>query len=89
NAYLGRYGSSDGPGLDDLVRARDAALDTKLKGQLQASLDRIGEIPVPFDQALTTDAGRALILAAVDALQAETETIVEVATLLGVTLNLE
>jgi putative iron-regulated protein len=89
NAYLGRYGSTDGPGLDDLVSARDAALDTKLKGQLQASLDAIEEIPVPFDQALTTDAGRALILVAVDALQAETETIVEVATLLGITLNLE
>jgi putative iron-regulated protein len=91
NAYLGRYedGSVDGPGLDDLVRSRDAALDTKLKNELQASLDAIAEIPVPFDQALMSDAGRAKILAAVDALQTETETIVEVATLLGVTLNLE
>lgn len=91
NAYLGRYadGGVDGPGLDELVRARDATLDTKLQNQLQASLDAIAQITPPFDQALTTDAGRAKIIAAVDALQAETETIVEVATLLGVTLNLE
>ena len=89
NVYLGRYGQMDVPGLDDLVRERDAALDTKLKGQLQASIDAIEDIAPPFDQALLSDAGRTQILAAVTALQAETDTIVEVATLLGVTLNLE
>jgi putative iron-regulated protein len=89
NVYLGRYKDTDGPGIDQLVRAKDAALDTKLQGQLQASLDAIQAIPVPFDQALMNDAGRTKILTAITALQAETETIVDVATLLGVTINLE
>ncbi len=89
NVYLGRYGDLDGPGLDDLVRERDAALDTRLKSELQASLDAVQDIPVPFDQALATASGRAQILTAVQALQTQTETIVEVAALLGITLNLE
>ncbi|MGN6103872.1 MAG: imelysin family protein [Kofleriaceae bacterium] len=89
NVYLGRYGTVDGPGIDELVRSRDAALDTKLKGQLEASLAAIAEIPVPFDQAIQSDAGREKAMAAVRALQDQTETIVEVATLLGIQLNLE
>ena len=90
NVYLGRYGSNlDGPGLDELVRARDAALDTKLQSQLQASLDAIAEIPYPFDQALASETGRAQIMEAVTALQTQTNTIGEVATLLGITINPE
>ncbi|HWO17166.1 MAG TPA: imelysin family protein [Kofleriaceae bacterium] len=89
NAYLGRYGTTDGPGLDELVAARDAALDTKMKGQLDASLAAIAEIPVPFDQAIANDTGRAKVMAAVRALQAQTETLVEIATLFGIQINLE
>jgi len=89
NVYLGRYAGTDGPGLDVLVQSRDAALDTKFKGQLEASIAAVQDIPVPFDQALLSDAGRDLIMEAVRALQAETDTIVEIATLLGITINLE
>jgi putative iron-regulated protein len=89
NAYLGRYGTIDGPGLDDLVKARDAALDARMQEQLDASLAAIAEIPVPFDQAITSDAGRAKVTAAIRALQAETETLVEIATLFGIQINLE
>jgi putative iron-regulated protein len=89
NVYLGRYGTIDGPGLEDLVRARNPELDTKMKQQLEASIAAVQAIPVPFDQALVNDDGRAKILAAVRALQAQTETIVEIATLLGIQINLE
>jgi putative iron-regulated protein len=89
NVYLGRYAGADGPGIDVLVQARDAALDTKFKGQLEASIAAVQAIPVPFDQALLNDAGRDLVMEAVTALQDETDTIVEIATLLGITLNLE
>jgi len=89
NAYLGRYGAIDGPGLDELVAARDPALDAKMKQQLEASLAAIAEIPVPFDQAIMTEAGRAKVLAGVRALQAQTQTLVEIATLFGIQLNLE
>ncbi len=89
NVYLGRYGTIDGPGLEDIVRARDAALDNKMKQQLDASIAAIQAIPVPFDRAIANDESRAKILAAVRALQAETDTLVDIATLLGITINLE
>ncbi|HWU87233.1 MAG TPA: imelysin family protein [Kofleriaceae bacterium] len=89
NAYLGRYGEIHGAGLDELVRARDAALDAKLAQQLEASIAAIADIPVPFDRAIADEAGRAKVLAAVRALQTQTETIVEVATLFGIQLNLK
>jgi putative iron-regulated protein len=89
NVYLGRFGTMDGPGLDDLVAARDAALDTRMKAELTAALDAIEAIPPPFDQALVTESSRMLIMTAIRALQTATDTIVEIATLLGIPLNLE
>ena len=89
NVYLGKYGSIDGPGLDELVRSRDVALDTKMQQQLAASIAAIEAIPVPFDQAIMNDAGRAKVMAAITALRDQTDTTVEVATLLGIKINLE
>lgn len=90
NVYLGRYGTTDGPGIDELVRARDPALDTKMKTQLQASIAAIDAIPAPFDVSLNDDAsGRPKIRDAITALRAQTDTMVQVATLLGITINLE
>jgi putative iron-regulated protein len=89
NAYLGRYGTIDGPGLDDLVRARSEALATKLAGQFEATNAAIAGIPVPFDRAIADDAGRAKVMTAIRALQAQTDTLVEVADLFGIQINLE
>lgn len=90
NVYLGRYGTVDGPGLDELVREKDAALDMKMQQQLAASIAAIEAIPTPFDQALQDDAnGRVKIKAAIDALRTQTDTMVEVATKLEVKINLE
>jgi putative iron-regulated protein len=49
NVYLGRYGSTDGAGLDELVAAVDPKLNDEMKQRLQASLDAIRAIPAPFD----------------------------------------
>jgi len=90
NIYLGRLGSFDGPGLDEIVAARDPALDAKMKEQVAASVAAIEAIPMPFDQAIMDDVdGRVKVEAAIDALKAQTDTTVEVATLLGITINLE
>lgn len=92
NVYLGRYGSQDGKGLDELVAAVDPALDKKMKERLQASLDALQAIPGPFDQAILgadNSPGRQKVKAAIAALRAQTETLVEVATALGIELNLE
>ncbi|MDI1444100.1 imelysin family protein [Polyangium sp. 6x1] len=92
NVYLGRRGQIDLPGLDDLVRERDPALDARLQEEMQASIDAIEDIGKPFDQAILgadTAAGRVKVKKAIDALRKQTTTIVEVATLLGITLNIE
>ena len=44
---------------------------------------------MPFDRAITDDAGRAKVMAAIRALQAQTDTLVEVAELFGIQINLE
>jgi putative iron-regulated protein len=92
NVYLGRYGDQDGPGLDELVAAVDPELDEKMKERLQASLDAIRAIPGPFDQAILgadNSPSRQKVKAAIDALRAQTDTLVDVATALHVELNLE
>jgi putative iron-regulated protein len=97
NVYLGRYTRTDGTtvsgaSLSDLVRARDADLDTRFRSELQASIDAIEAIPAPFDQAILGDdtaPGRVAVLAAVNALRDQTATIVEIADLFDITLNLE
>jgi putative iron-regulated protein len=90
NIYLGKFGGVDGPGLDEIVAARDPDLDARMKAALQLSVDLIEGIPTPFDQALVDDAdGRVQVEAAIDALKAQTDVTVEIATLLGITINLE
>lgn len=92
NVYLGRYGGMDGPGIDDLVAARDPALDARLKAQIQASIDNIRAIPAPFDQAILgadTAPGRVAIAAGIASLRQVRDSVVQVATLLGLRITLE
>jgi putative iron-regulated protein len=92
NVYLGRIDGVDGPGLDELVAARDPALDTRMKQQLTAALAAIDAIPGPFDQAILGEdsaAGRTNVLAAVRALQDVGETIVDIAEVLDVPVSTE
>jgi putative iron-regulated protein len=89
NVFLGRYGKKSVTGIYDLVKSRDAALADKLKDQLEATQAAIDEIPAPFDRAIVDDDGREKVDTAVRALQAEAETIVDVATLFDIEINLE
>lgn len=90
NVYLGTYGSTDGQGIEDLVRAKDSTLADRLTSEIAASIAAIEAIPTPFDRAIVDDAGgRAKVMAAIAALQTQTETTVEAAELLGITINLE
>jgi putative iron-regulated protein len=88
--YLGEYGDVAGPGIAALVAAVDPALDARLRSQLDASVAAIAAIPAPFDQQITAadDApGRQAILAAIEALEAQTATLAEAAAMLGLTGN--
>jgi len=92
NVYLGIYGQVDGPGIDVLVRERDPALDARMQEELEASIEAIEAIGKPFDQKILGDdtaVGRVQVKKAIDALRKQTATLVEVATLLGISLNIE
>ncbi len=90
--YLGNYGDNDGPGMDELVHAADPALDTKLKAQIQTSIDAIVAIPKPFEDAIAGDddsKGRVKIKAALDALTAQGDLFGKAAAALGLTIRVD
>jgi putative iron-regulated protein len=92
NALLGTYGDLDGPGIDDLVEAKDPALAKALREQIQEAIDNIKAVPAPFDQAILGDndsEGRVHVLAAIRSLQTFTETLVDAAHALDIDLKLD
>lgn len=52
NVYYGRY-TTDGSGIEDLVRQHNLSLDGEIKLKMQASLNSLDQITVPFGQAIT------------------------------------
>jgi putative iron-regulated protein len=80
NVYLGRYGYLQGPSVSDLVRQVDPQLDARMRQELEVSLQAVLAIPVPFDQAIpeANSASWLKVEAAVDALFAQSDTLVEV-----------
>jgi putative iron-regulated protein len=92
NVLLGTYGELDGPGIDDLVEAKDPALANKLREQIQDAIDNIKAVPAPFDQAILGDddsEGREHVRVAILALQAFAETVFEAADVLGIELKID
>lgn len=53
NIYLGDFASVDSKGLTDLVAAKDSALDSEIKNQIEVTIASIEAIPDTFTQALT------------------------------------
>jgi putative iron-regulated protein len=91
NVLLGHYGDVEGPGIDALVAAKDPALAKKLREQIQAAIDEIAAVPAPFDQAILGDETepRQHIAAAIENLQAFTETLVDAAKALDIDLKFD
>ena len=54
NVYLGKYNGKQGKGISDLIKAKDAALDTKLKNKIQEAIDNLEAIPGTFTEAIKT-----------------------------------
>ncbi|TLV03191.1 imelysin family protein [Dyadobacter luticola] len=57
NVYIGKYTRTDGtvvdgPGVDDLVKAKNAAANTDMIAKLDAATAAIKAIPPPIDQAV-------------------------------------
>jgi uncharacterized iron-regulated protein len=53
NMYLGVY-TTDGKGLEDLVRAHNLSLDQTIKQKIDAAIATLNTVTVPFGQAITT-----------------------------------
>jgi putative iron-regulated protein len=91
NVWLGQFKRRDGsqvqgPGLRDLVAARDAAVAEKTTKQIATSVAAAEAIPAPFDQAIKVgNPGRAKIQATIDSLTQQSKDIVEAANALGIT----
>lgn len=53
NIYLGKYNGKQAKGISDLIKAKDTALDSKLKNKIQEAIDNLEAIPGTFTQAIT------------------------------------
>ena len=91
NVWLGQYQRRDGselkgPGLRDLVAAKDAALADKTTAQIGASVTDAQAIPAPFDQAIAKGApGRPAIEKTVASLVEQSKLLVASASAVGIT----
>ncbi|MEO5977499.1 MAG: imelysin family protein [Chryseolinea sp.] len=54
DVYLGKY-TTDGKGLEDLVKAYNLQLDNEIKAKLSAAINSFDAFTVPFGQAITTE----------------------------------
>lgn len=90
NVWRGQYTRADGsvlkgPGVRDLLAAKNKALATRVDSQIDASVKAAEAIPAPFDRAiLAGNPGRAKVEATVVALKKQTEGLVEAAAALGI-----
>lgn len=89
----GNYpGGVTGTGVLDAVADVDSDLAAQLEAEVAASVAAVEQIPAPFDQHLRdgvpdSDPGRMSIRTGIEALEAQTPTIVAAAEALGLTIN--
>lgn len=90
NVLLGRYGSIQGPSLNDLFEAKDPALAQQLRDDIQQALDNIDAVKQSgerFDQVILQDddsEGRQRLYAAIRALDDFKDTLLDASKAIGV-----
>ncbi len=90
NVWLGRWKRPDGsllqgPGLRELVAAKDAALAERTTRQIRSSVEAAESIPAPFDRAIAVGhPGRARIEATIASLTQQSKDLVEAAAAIGI-----
>ena len=90
--YFGEYGDVSGPGVMALIAAEDPELAEKLGNQINRSVILARSIPAPFDGLLLeglsdADPGRKAVLDTIVALENQTDTIVDAAQKVGITIS--
>ena len=86
-------GAEEGPGLMSLFESADEDAAAALREAVDTSLADVEAIPAPFDQHLVDgvpddDPGRASVLTAIDALEAQADALVAAAAAAGITLEI-
>jgi putative iron-regulated protein len=86
-------GGVTGTSVLDVVAAKDPAVAGRLRDDVAASVTAVAAIPAPFDSHLVegvpdSDPGRASVLAGIQNLDTQTDTIAAAAAAIGVPLNL-
>ena len=90
--YVGDYGGVSGPGIKDLIASKDEELADQLESQIRKSVHLTTAIPEPFDQHLLEGvsdqaAGRLAVRTAIVSLENQTDTIVQAAEEIGITIS--
>ncbi len=90
--FLGDYGAVSGPGIVDIIEAQDEELAARLVSQIRESVSLAKAIPAPFDQHLREgvsdqSAGRQAVLRTIESLEDQTDTIVDAAKQVGITIS--
>lgn len=92
NVYYGRYtkldGTTiDGPGIDELIAAKDADLSNKMNTQLATTKTSVNAIHHPFDQEINDSEGKKRIQTAIESLYKQADLLTEIAAKLGISFN--
>lgn len=94
NAFLGTYIATNGTayngaGLYHVILAVDTDLAEKMKKELEVSVKCTNNIQAPFDFEISSDnpTGNKRVRDAITALQSQANTMVDIATKLGLTIN--
>ena len=90
--YHGEYGGVSGPGIDALISAGDEEMADKLTAQIRNSVNSATNIPSPFDQHLMEGVsdqtyGRQTVASTISLLEDQTDTIVDAAQKIGITIS--
>ena len=90
--YTGDYGLITGPGVMHLVAAVNSELAMSLNNEIGRSVALATEIPSPFDLHLretipNSDPGRVSVLATIESLENQTDSIVAAAEQIGITIS--
>ena len=90
--YLGEFGGVSGPGIQDLIAAEDEDLAAQLESEIANSVNLANAIPDPFDQHLLEGVsdqtmGRQAVLTTITSLEDQTDTIVDAAQKIGITIS--
>jgi len=87
NVYLGRFGSIDGPGIDEVIATVNPTLADEIGDLMVSSVAATQEIEAPFDQEFLAEPGRTRIKNAIDLLREQGDKIAEAAAEFGFTFD--